>query len=96
MGTTCRVRQVQNKSDVVDWGSKFSESIFSTESNDIFGIPNFDQPGRFRPPSWSSVGIFRISVNPFYRKTHSDQMLHIIYGFSHEIEWMSFPVKRSV
>ena len=41
------MRHAQNKSDVVDWGSIFSESIFSTESDGAFEIPNFDRPGRF-------------------------------------------------
>ena len=36
------------------------------------------------------------SHRPFYRKTHPDQMLHIIYAFVQKFERMSFPVKRSV
>ena len=34
--------------------------------------------------------------NPFYWKTHPDQMLHIIYHSVKKFEWMSFPVKRPV
>ena len=44
----------------------------------------------------SSIGEFWASHRPYYWKTHPDQMLFIIYGFSQKIEWMSFPVKRPV
>ena len=36
------------------------------------------------------------SHRPFYWKTHPDQILHIIYGFSQKFGWMNFPIKRPV
>ena len=59
-------------------------------------IPLIGKSWKTHPEIFLKFSFFWSSHRPFYWKTHPDPILHIIYGFSQKIEWMSFTVKRSV
>ena len=65
--------------------------------NGMFCITEIGKNGliliTFINPYWQISGKF---LRPFYWKTHPDQMLHIIYGFSQKIQTDEFSSKTAL